>query len=291
MCTESANAKPRRESNIKMVGELTEAEKRTELIVVLIIAAAILTYSLYDVISAASTAEKGEGIAAAFDKLCLAIGAICTLIIYSFLYRENRFYRFLEHTVVGLSVGYALAIEWTDVLKPNWWDRLAGAEGKPATLWWLLPLIPGILWYFQLSRKHVWLSRIIIMFFMGTGCGLAFQGTFQLLLMPEEGQIITTFKPLITSSAGALHFTASNFNNLLFVVITLCVLSYFFFSMRHDRFPLLKTTSSAGRYFLMISFGAIFGTTVQGRMSLFIGRLIFLYEDWLRIHDWVPWLR
>jgi hypothetical protein len=61
--------------------------------------------------------------------------------------------------------------------------------------------------------------------------------------------------------------------------------------MRHDRFPLLKTTSSAGRYFLMISFGAIFGTTVQGRMSLFIGRLIFLYEDWLRIHDWVPWLR
>jgi hypothetical protein len=271
--------------------ELDATKKRTEFFAVLIIAVIVISYSTYDVIRASATAEKGESLSDAFDTLCLAVAAVCTLIIYSFLYRENPFYRFLEHVVVGLSVGFAVARGFTNVLKPNWWDRLTGAEGKPASLWWLLPLIPGILWYFQLSRKHVWLSRIIIMFFMGTGCGATFQGLYQDLLTPQVGQIVATFKPILTSSGGLVHFTWDNFNNLLFVVVTLCVLSYFFFSIRHDKFPLLKNTSSFGRYFLMISFGAIFGTNVQGRMSLLIERLNFLYEDWLKIHDWIPWLK
>ncbi|MFH1769634.1 MAG: hypothetical protein ABH833_03135 [Parcubacteria group bacterium] len=274
-----------------MSEELTPNKKKTELIVALVIALLVLAYSTYDIISAAHKAPTGMGFSNAFDRFSFSIAAICTLIIYSFLYRENPFYRFLEHIVVGLSVGYSIAAEWTQFMKPNWWDKMVGSEGKPSNYWWLLPMIPGMLFYFQLSRKHVWLSRIIIMFFMGMGCGLAFQGTFQTLLTPEVGQIPMTFKPLLTMSGGAIHFTTTNFNNLIFIVVTLCVLSYFFFSIKHERLPLLKTTSSFGRYFLMISFGSIFGTTVQGRMSLLIDRLIFLYENWLRIHDWIPWLK
>ena len=41
--------------------------------------------------------------------------------------------------------------------------------------------------------------------------------------------------------------------------------------------------SRVGIWFLMISFGASFGFTVMARLSLLIGQLTFLLEDWLTL--------
>jgi len=262
--------------------EPTELEKRermsTEKLVFLIIAVLVVVYIAGDCI-AYSLRQGFDGF---WERLGVGIGAICTIGVYSFLYRENPVYRFLEHILVGLSVGYATGVVWTNVLQPQWLDKMTGAEGQPSNYLWLLVLIPGVLWYFQLSKRHVWLSRLVIMFFMGTGAGGAFRGTFQ-FFFGERGQVIGTFKPIVTESGGALHFTWLNFSNLVFIIVVLCVLSYFFFTLRHEGNPVLRATSRLGRYFLMICFGTIFGTTVQGRMSLFIDRLVFLYHDWLGI--------
>jgi hypothetical protein len=57
-------------------------------------------------------------------------------------------------------------------------------------------------------------------------------------------------------------------------------LIYFFFSSAH-RGP-LRPAARIGIYFLMISFGASFGYTVMGRVSLLIGRLTFLVNEWAR---------
>jgi hypothetical protein len=256
--------------------ELLKRRARIELIVVLILGTAICVYIAADCIRYGVK----EGFDGFLNRLGVGIAAICTLLIYSFLYRENPFYRLLEHILIGLSVGYSTGVVWTELLKPNWFDKLVGAEGRIPNLLWLLVLVPGVLWYFQLSRKNVWLSRILIMFFMGTGAGLGFRGVFQNLLA-ERGQITQSFKSILTYSGGSVSFTWFNFDNLLFIVIMLCVLSYFFFSFRHEKNPVLRGSSRLGRYFLMICFGTIFGTTVQGRMSLFIDRLTFLFHDWL----------
>jgi len=222
------------------------------------------------------------------------VSAICTLAVFSLLYRENPISRFFEHIMVGLGLGYGIAITWTDIIKPNWWDRMVGVEGAPQNWWWLLALIPGAMWYFELSHRYVWVSRLIISFFLGVGSGNAFKGTFNLLLA-DDGQIPESFKPLFGPSDGAYHpdnllsyltggwlyISAGHVNNLIFTVVTLCTLSYFFFSFRPQNNPLVRGTSKMGRWFLMIAFGAIFGTTVQGRMSLLIDRLAFLFVDWL----------
>jgi hypothetical protein len=34
----------------------------------------------------------------------------------------------------------------------------------------------------------------------------------------------------------------------------------------------------------MVTFGASFGYTVMGRISLLVGRLTFLFQDWLGLH-------
>lgn len=69
---------------------------------------------------------------------------------------------------------------------------------------------------------------------------------------------------------------------LLTIIIVIGVLStliYFYFS--HEHKGALGVTAKVGIWFIMISFGAHFGYTVMGRVSLLIGRMQFLIEDWI----------
>ena len=54
---------------------------------------------------------------------------------------------------------------------------------------------------------------------------------------------------------------------------------YFFFSVEHR--GTVGAVSRAGILFLMVGFGASFGYTVMGRITLLIGRFQFLFHDWL----------
>jgi hypothetical protein len=57
------------------------------------------------------------------------------------------------------------------------------------------------------------------------------------------------------------------------------VLVYFFFSLEHK--GVVGKTARVGVWFLMITFGAAFGFTVMGRITLLVGRFDFLFNDWL----------
>src|SRR5438876_643750 len=69
---------------------------------------------------------------------------------------------------------------------------------------------------------------------------------------------------------------------LLFIVIVVCVLSYFFFSFEQKN-PIIRGSARTGRLMMMFAFGAIFGSTVMARMALLIDRVWFLMHDWLHI--------
>ncbi|MCK4422422.1 hypothetical protein KAW48_11585, partial [candidate division WOR-3 bacterium] len=52
------------------------------------------------------------------------IAALLTLMIYSFLYKDNPFYRLAEHIFMGLSLGYTLVILWYDYIIPRIYQPL-----------------------------------------------------------------------------------------------------------------------------------------------------------------------
>ncbi len=52
------------------------------------------------------------------------LGAICTLGIYTVLYRENKVYRLFEHFYIGLAVGFGLVITVNEVLDKVWWRAM-----------------------------------------------------------------------------------------------------------------------------------------------------------------------
>jgi len=88
------------------------------------------------------------------------------------------------------------------------------------------------------------------------------------------------FSDFSLSASGQFALSLSNWVIFLGVF---CGLVYFFFSKEHKGF--FGGASRMGIWILMITFGASFGYTVMGRISLLVGRLTFLFHNWLGIID------
>jgi hypothetical protein len=210
------------------------------------------------------------------------LGAFITLCCFSFLIKDNPFYRFAEHLFVGVSAGYYFSvISFHQVIKPNllakivpsWFATgVAGAADPDYIL--IIPGLLGVLMLFRLSPTHAWISRFTVAFVMGVTTGMTIVYFTHQTLIP---QIAKAIKPIIAQ--GSIF---ESFSNGVMVFGTVCCLFYFFFSTEH-RGPVYGNVAKLGIWCLMISFGAAFGTTVMGRISLLIGRFQFLLSDWLQL--------
>jgi len=196
-----------------------------------------------------------------------------SLCIYSFLYKDNPFFKLGEHIFVGVSMGYLLTITHYEVMINKLYSPVT-QQGK----WWLL--IPALLGLLLLSRflpPISWLSRISFAFILGMSSGVAIPRQISSFILQ---QVQGSLKPLVavgTDGVGA--FTLASINTLLILVGVVSVLFYFFFSIEHT--GAARRVARVGIYFLMISFGAAFGYTVMARMSLLIGRFdeLMLYAS------------
>ena len=213
------------------------------------------------------------------------VAAGLTLFCFSFLYKDNPFYKFAEHLYVGISAGYWTSLEYHNVFRPNLWDPLmrldlnilfsfpwVGFAFMWQSLILIIPFAFGILFFTRFTKNFAWLSRWSMALIIGIFAGIAIIGysTGDLIL-----QIHANLLPLWTGN------WLSSFNNILLTLGVLTSLIYFFFSKEHK--GALGAGAKIGIWFLMISFGASFGYTVMSRMSLLIGRIYFIFGEWLRL--------
>lgn len=209
------------------------------------------------------------------------IGALCTLGIYSVLYRENKVFRFFEHLFIGLATGWTVFTAWNDVLRPRWWELMV-VKGQ---WWWAFALPGGLLFYLVYSKRHNWMSRLIFGLFFGAAAGQAFQGIAAKYFPLVRSAINNPLRPTPEATAAPDSYALTPFsfvlNNALFLAILVCVTTYFVFSFEQKK-P-AKAAARWGRYVLMFAFGAIFGSTIMARMSLLIGRMYYLVHDWIQV--------
>lgn len=224
--------------------------------------------------------------------LLVTISAILTLGLYSLLYRENKFYRFVEHTFVGLAAGFSMYQIVSEVLYPRWWLPMVGrapVDGMPMVVshWIWAALLPiGLLAFFVFSQKNAWLSRIPIGIIIGLWSGQQVNAFFNRYLP----QITDTARPLIPNEwslasrndpVGTIPWSQA-VNNWIIVIAFIMVLSYFLYSIEQKN-KVLQKSATVGRWLLMVGFGVIFGTTMMTRFVLFIDRAYFLLVDWLKV--------
>ncbi|MCK4252319.1 hypothetical protein KAX97_12795 [candidate division WOR-3 bacterium] len=194
------------------------------------------------------------------------IGAILTLMIFSFLFKDNAFYKFGEHLFVGVANGYFIALYWHNSLKPNLYDQLVAGN-----FIYIIPLLLGLMYFARFIPKISWLVRIPIGFIIGWGAGISIPAYFQAEILRQVGGTIVTPESFINPLNGIWA--------LIIFIGVVCTLIYFFFSKEHK--GILGHTSRLGIIFIMIGFGASFGYTVMARVSLLIGRIQFLLGPWL----------
>ncbi|MCY3869141.1 MAG: hypothetical protein OXG87_06255 [Gemmatimonadetes bacterium] len=198
------------------------------------------------------------------------IAAGITLSLYSFLYKDNPLFKFAENLYVGVAAAYSLTQIWYTVLWADVVEPFSELDSESMSdLWLIVPTLLGLFMLTQLSSaKFSWLSRIAFAFVVGLGAGLTIPRTIAANLL---AQMEPTMQPISATWEGL--------NLLIILVGVVTVLVYFFYSVEHTG-P-VGVASKIGIWFLMISFGASFGYTIMARLSLLIGRVGFLLEDWL----------
>lgn len=227
-------------------------------------------------------------------------GGFLTLMIYSFLYQDNPFYKFAEHLFVGVSAAYWMCQGfWSNIAQqaiPKLSPALAEALGQEFqqydwTYW--IPIFFGLLLLTRLlpqSMKIAWLSKWTLAFIVAATSGLFITANLQANFITQIASTITL--PLLPGWEGFGAFFSNfdlsyggqvieMFTNWVIVIGVVSGLVYFFFSKEHTGF--FGRVSRLGIWVLMLTFGASFGYTVMGRVSLLVGRLTFLFRDWAGI--------
>ena len=75
------------------------------------------------------------------------IAAALTIGVFSFLYRDNPFFCFIEHLLVGLSTGYLFCTYWHNVFQPE--------------------LVTPLLEHGLDSEAHLWVVVVLCFFWAG----------------------------------------------------------------------------------------------------------------------------
>ena len=206
-----------------------------------------------------------------FSVLGIWLGALFTFAIFSFLYKDNPFYKIAEQVFVGLSAGYWFVYTIFFILMPNLFNPLL----QDFAVNWikLIPAVLGILMLLRLIPSIDWVSRFPIALVIGTTSGIFF-------LRYLKSDVINQVTATIMNPFNGTDWVTV-VGQILLIIGTITGVIYFYFSKKHE--GAFGFTAKIGIYFLMVSFGAAFGYTAMARISLLIGRLQFLLGDWLGI--------
>jgi hypothetical protein len=234
--------------------------------------------------------------------------AFLTLAIFSFLYKDNPLYKFAESVFIGMSAAYWMVVAFWSVLVPNLFAKLMpnlvqgwampGLSGEQlhTEYVYIVPLILGAMLLWRLAPKGGWIARWPLAFFIGVFAGLKMvsfihgdflnqikNGIVPLIAMAQ--QMDAAGNPVLDSNGNPETSLAlgESIKNIIMVGGVLACLTYFFFSIEHK--GAVGKISRVGVWILMITFGAMFGYTVMGRITLFSARLEFLFDDWLWLID------
>lgn len=215
----------------------------------------------------------------------IILAGISTLAIFSFLIRENAFYRLFEHLFMGVATAVGIMASVRYFIFPDLIDPLFGLDvynypdGTPAStynsgnLFLLIPVMFGSLYYCILTKRFSWVAQIVFGFSLGVGAGNTFRG----MLTETLPQLNDSFRPLYV--AGSLK---GSLTNLIFAITLVCSMSYFFFTFKRSDNGVVAKSAATGRYLMMVCFGAFFGATIMARMALLVERLDFL------LHQFAP---
>jgi hypothetical protein len=213
------------------------------------------------------------------DLIGVWVGAILTLLVFSYLLGDTPLFRIAQAIFVGVAVGYGATAAIYLVLAPKLFEPLIANAADNGPLF--VPLALGLLLFTKLRTSWASVGNLSVAFLFGVGGALAIGGALGGTLVPQIRATIVSLSPA--------QGWDTVLNNLLLVIGTIGAFLSFRFITSFERPPLRALDAVArgwgyiGRWFVLIAFGAIFAGTAVSRISILIGRVYYLFHDWLQV--------
>ena len=99
------------------------------------------------------------------------IGLILTLMVFSYLIRDNPLFRIAVYLFIGVASGYAATVVWHYVLVPKLFQSLSTLN--PLTI---VPFVFGISLLAKLSPRTSWVGNFAMAILVGVGAAAAVGG-------------------------------------------------------------------------------------------------------------------
>lgn len=196
------------------------------------------------------------------------VGFVLSLLIYSFLVKDNPLYRLAIHLLVGVSAAYAAVIAVRHVVLPAL-TRIASDPSDPVALLWLVPVMLALFLFLRRIPSIGWLGNSTMGLLVGIGAAVALTGAISGTLVPQvtganEGRPIASF---------------------FIAILTVCTLFTFQFTGRRgpggewERPRWQSAGVFVGKVVLTVTFAVLFVSVFGTSVILLIER-VDLYLDY-----------
>jgi hypothetical protein len=213
------------------------------------------------------------------------IAVILTVMIFTYLLGDNPVFRLAEHILIGVSVGWVTLQILFNLMLPAF-NYVLDSSKTGSLDWWLylVPLVLGLLLLFRPLRQVRPVTNLIMAMVIGTVSALALAGAISGTLLPQVGAAML---PLNTGDI---------IGRIVLLLGTLLALWYFQFtvfkvlqpaptegaaanssgSQAAEETGISSRVRLAGRWGIMLAFGAVFASVFLTYFAALVDRLLFL---------------
>jgi hypothetical protein len=205
----------------------------------------------------------------------VAVGALLTVLVLSYLIGDNPLYRLALHLLVGATVGYTVAIATTTVLLQIVVPALQSGTAERYGM--VIPLILGVLLLFKGFPRWAPVGNLSTAFLIGVGAAVATAGALLGTIVPQTAASGSIFDWL-----QAERPELGLVNGLTMAAGTICALLAFTFAIPRKRTlrgfwdTTIGLAGRVGRIFLLAAFGATFAAALTASLSVLVGRIYAL---------------
>jgi hypothetical protein len=201
----------------------------------------------------------------------MLVSFLLTLMVFSYILRDNPLFRVAVHLLIGVAAGYAGAVVWNGVILPQMigpFYRAFSGGGLDTLFLALPPLVLGLLLLGKLSDRLAWIGSPTMAFLVGVGAATAIGGA-----------VLGTMFPQIDASTNVL-----NLEGAFILLGTVLTLVYFQFSVRAapDQTPrrsqVFEMVGWGGQVFIAVTFGVIFAGVYSAALTALIERWAFIID-------------
>jgi hypothetical protein len=214
------------------------------------------------------------------------VGAVLTLMVFSYMLGDNPLFRFAIHLLIGVSAGLAAAVAIRSVILPQLIHPLFSMFDGQLDVVSFLPIVPLLLSLLLLSKLSDRIGRagnVVMAFLVGTAAAAVVGGGLFGTLFP---QVIAATELLVVQPGsypnpldGLIDLVSVRLLGLAGTILTLI---YFQFGTLAVPKPdgqrpfWLENLARAGHLFIAVTFGAIFAGVFAAAIAAFIERWSFL---------------